>query len=89
MHETVFYLAVAWMTGLLGISVILVIRAPSAMVRILSLDMLTLILIALLILYADAQQSPYYLDAALVLALLSFVASLAAARYHSERKLFS
>ncbi len=89
MHETVFYLAVAWMTGLLGISVMLVIRAPSAMVRILSLDMLTLILIALLILYADAQRSPYYLDAALVLALLSFVASLAAARYHSERKLFS
>lgn len=89
MHETVFYLAVAWMTGLLGVSVVLVIRARSAMVRILSLDMLTLILIALLILYADAQRSPYYLDAALVLALLSFVASLAAARYHSERKLFS
>lgn len=89
MHETVFYLATFWMTGLLGISVVLVIRARSAMVRILSLDMLTLILIALLILYADARRSPYYLDAALVLALLSFVASLAAARYHSERKLFS
>ncbi|MDP9355264.1 MAG: monovalent cation/H+ antiporter complex subunit F [Chloroflexota bacterium] len=89
MHETVFYLAAFWMTGLLGISVVLVIRARSAMVRILALDMLTLILIALLILYADARRSPYYLDAALVLALLSFVASLAAARYHSERKLFS
>ncbi len=89
MHETVFYLAAAWMTGLLCVTVVLVIRARSAMVRILSLDMLTLILIALLILYADAQRSPYYLDAALVLALLSFVASLAAARYHSERKLFS
>ena len=89
MHETVFYLAATWMTGLLAVSVVMVIRARSAMVRILSLDMLTLILIALLILFADARRSPYYLDAALVLALLSFVASLAAARYHSERKLFS
>jgi multicomponent Na+:H+ antiporter subunit F len=59
------------------------------MVRILALDMLTLILIALLILFADANREAYYLDAALVLALLSFVSSLAAARFHSERRIFS
>ena len=88
MHETVFNLAVVWMTGLLGVTVVYVIRARSAMVRILALDTLTLILIALLILYADARRAPYYLDAALALALLSFVASVAAARYHSERRLF-
>ncbi len=88
MHETVFNLAVVWMTGLLGVTVVYVIRARSAMVRILALDTLTLILIALLILHADARRTPYYLDAALALALLSFVASVAAARYHSERRLF-
>ena len=88
MHETVFNLAVVWMTGLLGVTVVYVIRARSAMVRILALDTLTLILIALLILYADARRASYYLDAALALALLSFVASVAAARYHSERRLF-
>ena len=88
MHETVFYLAAVWMTGLLGVGVVFVIRARSAMVRILGLDTLTLILIALLILYADAKREPYYLDAALALALLSFVATLAAARYHSEGRLF-
>jgi len=87
MHETVFYLATIWMTGLLGVSVVFVIRARSAMVRILGLDTLTLILIALLILYADANRAPFYLDAALVLALLSFLATLAAARYHSEGRL--
>jgi len=88
MHETVFAVAAVWMTGLLAVSVLSVIRARSAMVRILALDTLTLILVALLILYADANRAPIYLDAALSLALLSFVASLAAARYHSEGRLF-
>ena len=89
MHEAVFYAAAVWMTGLLGVSVVLVVRARSAMVRILGLDVLTLILVALLILYADANRAPYFLDAALALALLSFISTLAAARYHSERRLFS
>lgn len=88
MHETVFSVAAVWMTGLLGVTVLLLIRARSAMVRILALDTLTLILIAFLILYADANRAPYFLDAALALALLSFVASVAAARYHSEGRIF-
>ena len=88
MHAAVFYLAGVWMTGLLGIAVVMVIRARSALRRILALDVLTLILIALLILYADASQTAYYLDAALALALLSFIATLAAVRYHSDGRLF-
>ena len=88
MHVEVFYLAGVWMTGLLGIAVVLVIWARSALRRILALDVLTLILIALLILYADASQTAYYLDAALALALLSFIATLAAVRYHSDGRLF-
>jgi multicomponent Na+:H+ antiporter subunit F len=88
MHQAVFYLAAVWMTGLLAVAVLFVIRARSAMVRILALDVLTLILIALLILYADANRSAHFLDAALALALLSFIATLAAARYHSEGDLF-
>ncbi len=88
MHEVVFGAAAAWMTLLLGVSVVYVIRARSTMVRILALDTLTLILIAFLILFADATGSPYYLDAAVALALLSFVATVAAARYHSEGRVF-
>ncbi len=88
MHVAVFFLAVIWMTGLLLITGVFVIRARSAMARILALDVLTLILIALLILYADASRTSYYLDAALALALLSFIATLAAVRYHSEGRLF-
>jgi multicomponent Na+:H+ antiporter subunit F len=89
MHQTVFYLASAWMTVLLSVSVVFVVRSRSAMVRILGLDVLTLLLIAFLILYADTNRAPYFLDAALALALLSFVTTLASARYHSERRLFS
>lgn len=89
MHEVVFYGAAAWMTVLLGLSVIFVIRAPSAMVRVLGLDVLTLLMVAFLILYSDTNRTPYFLDAALALALLSFIATLAAARYHSEGRIFS
>lgn len=89
MHQTVFYVAAAWMTVLLGVSVVFVVRSRSAMQRILGLDVLTLLLVAFLILYADANRSSFYLDAALALALLSFVATIASVRYHSERRLFS
>ena len=88
MHEIVFYFAAAWMTGLLAISVAAVITVRSTAGRILALDMLTLILVALLVLYADANLSPYYLDAALILSLLAFIGTVAAARYHGQRKLF-
>lgn len=89
MHQAVFYAAAAWMTVLLAVSVVFIVRARSAMVRILGLDVLTLLLVAFLILYSDSNRSPYYLDAALALALLSFISTLASARYHSERRIFS
>jgi multicomponent Na+:H+ antiporter subunit F len=88
MHEVIFYLAFVWMTGLFVVSVAAVLRLPTTAGRILALDTLTLILVALLVLYADALRSPYYLDAALILALLAFIGTVAAARYHSERKIF-
>ena len=50
--------------------------------------MVTLLLIALLILYSDSRKVGYYLDAALVLSLLSFLATIAAARWHSEGEIF-
>jgi multicomponent Na+:H+ antiporter subunit F len=88
LHEIVFYLAFAWMTVLLVVSVAAVIRLRSTAGRILALDTLTLILVALLVLYADANRSSYYMDAALVLSLLAFIATLVLARYHGERKVF-
>ena len=88
MHEIVFYLAFAWMTILLVTSAAAVIWLRSTAGRILALDTLTLILVALLVLYADANRSPYYMDAALILSLLAFVGTLVLARYHGERRIF-
>jgi multicomponent Na+:H+ antiporter subunit F len=88
LHEIVFYAAFTWMTVLLVIGVAAVIRLRSTAGRILALDTVTLVLVALLVLYADANRSSYFMDAALVLSLLAFTATLALARYHGERKIF-
>lgn len=80
MHEVVFYAAALWMTLLFGVSVALVVRTRSLLGRILALDLVILILIALLLL-TGASRVAYYLDAALVLALVAVVATIAAARY--------
>jgi multicomponent Na+:H+ antiporter subunit F len=84
MHDTVFYVAAAWMAGLMAACVLVVLRARSVMTRILALDMVTLILIAFLILYADARRAPYYLHAAIALALLSFAGTIAASHFHAK-----
>lgn len=88
MHEIVFSAAALWMAVLIVVSLITVVRARSSLTRVLALDMVTLLLVALLILYSDSRRVGYYLDAALVLALLSFLATIAAARYRSEGEIF-
>ena len=42
----------------------------------------------MLVLYAGAEGAGVYLDAAIALALLSFISTLAAARYHDEGQPF-
>ncbi len=88
MHEIVFYVAFVWMTGLLVVSAAAVVRLRSTAGRILALDLLTLILVALLVLYADSERSSYYMDAALILSLLAFLATLILGRYYGERRIF-
>ena len=87
MTDIVFYIALVWMLGLLLTTLAVVIRGDSTMTRILALDALTLVLTALLILYSTTTDSSYYLDAALLLALLSFMSTMAVARYYSEGRL--
>ena len=88
MHEITFYIAMIWMTALMLICIAMVIRTRSGMVRILAFDALTLVLVALLILYSVTTDSSYYLDAALMISLVSFISTVVAARYYSERKVF-
>ncbi len=88
MHELVFHLAALWLTGLVIACALLVLRARSTASRILALDTLVLLLVGLLVLWSDAEGVAYFLDAALVLSVLGFVATLAAARFHGEGRIF-
>lgn len=88
MSDVVFYIAIIWLVVLFCICVVMVSRAKSGFVRVLSLDALTLVLVALLIVYSTTTHTSYYLDAALILALISFISVIATARYHGERRLF-
>lgn len=88
MHEVIFYISTTWLALLLAITVGLVFRARTATRRLLALDMLVLILIGQLALFADRHGVSYFLDAALILALLAFVASIAIAQYIENERLF-
>jgi len=87
MHSLVYDIALVWMTVMLGVCVLEVVKAKSLLVRMLALDTLTLVLVAVLVLYATTQDATYFLDAALILALVSFLGTVVAARYHSEGKI--
>lgn len=89
MHLPIFYAAALWLVALLGVSMWLILRGKSIMIRILAFDTMSMIVVGLLVLFAHFHRSAYYLDAALLTALLSFVGTLAAARYASGRGLFS
>jgi multicomponent Na+:H+ antiporter subunit F len=88
MPPPVFNLALVWLAALLAVTIVLVIRARSVMVRLLAADTLTLVLVAVLVLFAHREGSAFYLDAALILALLSFVGVVAAARYYRTGRPF-
>ena len=89
MSDVIFYASTVWLACLLGIVVLRLAGAGTTAERILAIDLLTLILIGLLALAARRADRPYVLDTALALALLSFVATLAACRYYEDRRPFS
>lgn len=84
MHETVLYIAVVWTGALVLAGVVRAVRADVPLSRVLALDMLSLILIALLLLQSALIGRAHLLDAAVALALLSFAATTAAARHLSR-----
>ena len=87
MHVMTFYLSILWVAILFALTIYLVLRAKTIQARLLALDTLTLILIAFLILFVHANRSYYYLDAVLILALLTFISTLAAAWYYGARSI--
>lgn len=80
--------ALIWTTVLLAASAWAVLRARSVMMRLLAIDTGTIILIALLALIAHMDERPYLLDSALMVALIAFAGTLAAARFYDEGRPF-
>jgi multicomponent Na+:H+ antiporter subunit F len=83
--ELVAIVAVGWATLLVLAGGLLLLRADDALHRTLVLDVLGSIVILLLASFSYLRGVSYYLDAALALALLSFAATLVAARYVGRR----
>ena len=81
MPDVVIAVAFAWTTLLLAGGGLLLLRAPDTLHRVLALDVIVSIVIALLTILSYLRDVSYYIDAALALALLSFTATLVAARY--------
>ena len=87
MHIVVFGAAAIWMTLLLAMLVIFAIWAESTIVRILVIDALALVLVALLVFSSTVSQQPYYLDAALGISLFSFIGTVVAARRLADERI--
>jgi multicomponent Na+:H+ antiporter subunit F len=86
--DIVFVVAIAWLAALLLVVVTFLARSRTTAERLVALDLVVLVLVGLIGLVAEQDQRAYALDAALALALLSFVATLAAARYLGDRRPF-
>ena len=77
---------------LLGVALLLtgwrLLRGPSLPDRILALDTLYINAVALLVLLGIAFDSPLYFEAALLIALLDFIATVALCRFVRDGRLF-
>jgi multicomponent Na+:H+ antiporter subunit F len=73
--------ALIWLTLLLVAGGLVLLRARDVLQRIIALDLLAVLVIGVLALLSFLRDERYYFDAAIALALLSFVATVAAARY--------
>jgi multicomponent Na+:H+ antiporter subunit F len=87
-NDLVFFAGIAWLAVLLAVTIAAIGRARTTAERLVALDTAVLILIGLLGLVAAENRRSYAPDAALALALLSFVATLAGARYLGDRRPF-
>ena len=85
MAETILNLAVFIIMIAIALGVYRLVMGPTIVDRVIAIDLLTLISIALIALIAHIGSRFIYLDVALVYGLLSFLSVLAVARYLDRR----
>jgi len=85
MAETILNLAIFIIMIAIALGVYRLVKGPTIVDRVIAIDLLTLISIALIALVAHIGSRFIYLDVALVYGLLSFLSVLAVARYLDRR----
>ena len=85
MAETILNLAVFIIMVAIALGVYRLVKGPTIVDRVIAIDLLTLISIALIALIAHIGSRFIYLDVALVYGLLSFLSVLAVARFLDRR----
>jgi multicomponent Na+:H+ antiporter subunit F len=80
MPDLLAAIGAGWATLLLVAGGLLLLRSRDKLHRVLALDVLVMIVVALLTLLSYLRDVSYYIDAALALALLSFTATLVVVR---------
>ena len=86
MPEAISVFAFGWSIFLLVVGGLVLLRAPDTLHRLLALDVLASLLIIVLTTLSYLHGVSYYVDAALGLALLSFLTTLVAAPYITRRR---
>ena len=81
MADSILNLAVILIMIAIGLGIYRLVKGPTVVDRVIALDLLTLISIALIAMIAHITSRFIYIDVALVYGLLSFLSVLAVARY--------
>lgn len=80
MHEAVAHLVLVWQFGLVAVLAVYAARSSSLMVRTLTLEVLSLVAVAIAAVLAMIREEAGYLTVALVLGLLGFLQTVMIAR---------
>ena len=81
MADLLFHLSSLLIAGALLCSLIRLVRGPTLIDRVVALDVLTIVAIVMIVVYAHLSGRNIYVDVALTYGLLSFVSVLATARF--------
>jgi multicomponent K+:H+ antiporter subunit F len=81
MLQTAIYIAFAMLSLALLLNLFRLLRGPSALDRVIALDTMYINSIALLVLMGVYRESSLYFEAALVIALMGFVGTIALAKF--------
>jgi multicomponent Na+:H+ antiporter subunit F len=81
LNEIFLYLAALLISGSVLLGVVRLVRGPTLVDRVAAIDMLTIVSISMIALYAHVSGRFIYVDVALVYGVLSFLAVVAMARY--------